>query len=324
MRIVNPSADEHAGFRALVDAEIRPGRAKTHAWDDFPLVLDPDNIPWTIVAVDPEAGMVAGLAALVREFTTNCGRIQVAGLGSVVTHPEHRGRGLSRALQDEMLARLRRHDVPLAVLWTDQPEIYSGRGFISAGWEHHVDLDGADLPEPGEVRDFVAADTEAVAALYRQHAWRTVRSVGDDARLYGMPGTRGRVVPGPDGIPVAAVFCGKGADFPDYVTEWSGPVPQVMRLLAAVRRRGWASRVLAPPGSEALVDALTGCGGSWLAVPSGQWCVLDADQLRTAVSAAGMDPPGDADPGSWLGRVDDDGLPCPGVLHLAVWGFDSV
>lgn len=324
MHIANPGPGQHAGFRSLVNAEIRPDHGDTSAWDDFPLILDPSNAAWTLVALDDDGNVAAGLAALIREFTTNCGRITVAGLGSVVTRPDCRGQGLSRALQEEMVACLRRKNVPLAVLWTDQPEIYAGRGFTTAGWEHHVLMDGAELPTGGAVRDYEPADAPAVGALYGAHPWRTVRLPGDDALLYGMPGTRGLVGTDPDGRVAAACFCGKGGDFPDYVTEWSGPVERVLPLLGTAVQRGWASRILVPSGGEPLVEALAARGAGWVAQPSGQWCVLDAPDLARRLTEAGLEPPQGDDATSWLGHVGDDGTLHPGPLHLAVWGFDSV
>ncbi|MBE0564735.1 MAG: GNAT family N-acetyltransferase, partial [Krumholzibacteria bacterium] len=267
MQIATATAGDHAGFRALVDAEIRPDRAKTHAWDDFPLVLDPANAPWTLVARAPDGSVAAGLAALIREHTTTLGPLRVAGLGSVVTRPEFRGQGLSTALQEAMLAKLERQDVPLAVLWTDRPEIYAGRGFAAAGWEHHADLGGVSFtaaPPELAVRTYRPADAEAVAALFARHPWRTVRQPGDAARLYGMPGTRGLVAEDPAGRVIAAVFCGKGADFPGYVPEWDGPPQAVLPLLAEARQRGWAEAVLVPAGGETLLERLAALGAGWV------------------------------------------------------------
>ena len=50
MQIDKPTPPEHAEFLALVDAEIRPHRAKTHAWDDFPLILHADNRSSVLIA----------------------------------------------------------------------------------------------------------------------------------------------------------------------------------------------------------------------------------------------------------------------------------
>ena len=182
MHIATITPERHAEFLDLVDAEIRPDRAKTHAWDDFPLILSPANAAWTLAATAPDGRLAGGIACLIREYSTTSGKVPVAGVGSVVTHPEYRGRGVSTALQNALLTRLRGKNVPLAVLWTDRPEIYAGRGFAPAGWERHVDLAEADLPTElpaGFVaRPFAPGDADAVAALYDRHSLRTIRAPG--------------------------------------------------------------------------------------------------------------------------------------------------
>ena len=319
MQIAAATDRDHAGFLALVNAEIRPHRAKTNAWDDFPLVLDPANAPWTLVAKAPDGTVAAGVAALIRKHTTSFGEMAIAGVGSVVTHPEHRGRGLSTELQNALLEKVGRQDVPLAVLWTDRPEYYAGRGFAAAGWEHHADLAGVSWPAaPAElaIRPYAAADAPAVEGLFAGHPWRTLRRPGEAARLYGMPGTAGLVAAGPDGTPAAAVFCGKGADFPGYVTEWDGPVDAVVALRARARAAGLA---------EAVRVRLVALGAGWAVQPSGQWCVVRPDLLVARALAAGLaPPPNPRDAAAWLGAPDGEGGVAPGPLTAAVWGFDSV
>jgi len=305
MHIASITPDRHAEFLALVDAEIRPDREKTHAT------------------------LIGGLACLIREMATSCGNVPVAGIGSVVTRPENRGQGLSTALQNALLERLRGKNIPLAVLWTDQPEIYAGRGFAAAGWEMHLDLGDAKLADafpPGfGVREFQRADTGAVQRLYDHHLLRTLRHAGDAERLYTMPGTRGLVATGQDDAVVAAVFCGKGADFPDYVAEWSGPVGLVVALLGEVCRRVWARHLLAPPGSEQLVAQLRRMGATVRVHPGGFWAVLQPEKLSRYLQAAGVGAPHDnTDPAAFLGRVDALGQPAPGPLTIGVWGLDSV
>jgi len=241
-------------FLALVDEEIRPEGAKSHAWEDFPLILRPENAEWTIVATSPEGEIVAGLACLIREHTTSCGNMPIAGIGSVVTHPDHRGQGLSTAVQEALLTKLRESNIPLAVLWTDQPDIYAGRGFAPAGWELHLDFTAVDWQNTAVTsfhkRDFCRNDTAGVQSLFDRHALRTIRHSSDASLLYNMKGTQGLVAVGEDDLPVAAVFAGKGADFPDYILEWSGPVGLVMDLLAEASQRGWANKILVPPSGD--------------------------------------------------------------------------
>lgn len=329
MQISRVDETTHTEFLDLVNAEIRPDIAKTTAWDDFPLILGPENRDCQLVCRAPDGRLAGGIACLIREFRTSCGIIPVAGIGSVVTHPDFRGKKLSSALQNEILALLKGKNVPLAVLWTDQPEIYSGRGFLPAGWEIHAQLNDLRAPSPGplswRVRGYRPDDAPPVEALYNRHRWGTVRQPGDSQALYGMPGTRGLLaVDGADQV-LAAVFCGKGADFPDYITEWDGPHDLAVALFAEARDRGLATQVLVPPGEEGLVDILVDHGASWLTLASGHWNILDPGFLADAVIRAGETLPEDlTDASAWLGGIDHDGQPLVGPLSLAVWGFDSV
>ncbi len=333
MQIDKPTPAEHAEFLALVDAEIRPHRAKTHAWEDFPLILHADNRSSVLIARSADGRLAGGIASLTRGFTTNYGNIEVAGIGSVVTHGDFRGQGISRNLQNAMLDRLERQGVPLAVLWTDKPEIYAGRGFVPAGWEFHLDLGPArletlDVP-PGTVRPFGPGDVESAAGLYGLHPCRTLRKPGDFTLLYNMPGTTGLVWeqegrPGREGG-IGVVFCGKGADFPDYVTEWDGPAECVIPLLARVRELGLASRLLVPAGEETLVELLVQSGAGWEIRPAGLWRVLAPASLA-GLAGTGADVPEKVrrDARFWLGGVDEDGVVRPGHIQIGVWGFDSV
>jgi predicted N-acetyltransferase YhbS len=329
MKISRVDATEHADFLQLVNAEIRPDRAKTTAWDDFPLILSPENREFQLVCRAPDGRMAGCIAALCREFITSCGPLAVAGIGSVVTHPDFRGKGLSSALQNEMLALLEGKNIPLAVLWSDQPEIYAGRGFQPAGWEIHAEIPETlqqVVPQAGEtIREYREEDLAVVESLYSRHPLHTCREEGDSRTLYGMPGTAGLVLCGPDGVPRAALFSGKGADFPQYVTEWNGPHDQVLALLGEVSRRGWAKRVLLPPGEEVLVNHLVDRGAGWVCLPSGLWKIVCAGPLEEVVAAAGRPIPDDtASAEAWLGTVGEDGQPLVGPLSIAVWGFDSV
>ena len=315
---------EHPQFIAFLEAGMRPESASTRAADDFPVILGIDNLEG-LWGLRDDQGWAAGLSVLVRSFTTSAGTVAVAGIGSVVTRSDRRGEGLSSRLQNTVLEDLQAREVALAVLWSDQPAVYAGRGFAPAGWEYHVDLVAAELvglvPPEVEVRPFRPDDTAAVAAIYRQHPLRTLRRPADHARLFGMPGTRGLVAESA-GETLAYAFCGKGEDFPGYVAEWGGPARLVAATLLAARDAGLASRVLIPAGSEDLLTSLMTAGAGVTVVPCGLWAVLRADLLA---AVTGRNPAGDPQvAATWLGAPGPDGTPIPGVFQLAVWGFDSV
>jgi GNAT superfamily N-acetyltransferase len=322
IRTIGP--DEVGGFLDFLNAGMRPEPVYTRADEDFPVILAPDNLEGLWGLAD-ESGWAAGLAVLTRSFRTTAGTVRVAGIGSVVTRPDRRGEGLSSRLQTSVLGRLAGQGVPLAVLWSDQPEIYAGRGFQTAGWEYHLDLAGMDLTDlqtgAAEIRPFTAADVTPVSLLYAQHPLRTLRQQGDSARLYTMTGTRGLVLAAGNDV-LAYAFCGKGEDFPDYVAEWGGPADLALRVLAKVVRLGLAHRVLVPAGREDLLELAVPRGAGLELWPSGLWAVLRPDLLPGPVTAAA--PTGDRDPRRWLGEPGPTGRPVPGRLAIAVWGFDSV
>ncbi len=329
MSIVTVTAADRAEFLSLVDAEIRPDRAKTHAWDDFPVILGAQNSSWQLI-YKTENGIIAGcIAALIREHKTSCGTFLVAGIGSVVTRPEFRGKGISSALQNEMLLRLKGKKIPLGVLWTDKPEIYSRRGFQAAGWELHASVAQMTipgvLPQGFRIREFSEVDVPSIGTLFQKHSFRTIREPGDDHAYYCMPGTRGFVLLNAEGQICGSVFCGKGADFPDYITEFSGDPTLLSHLFAHVRDLNLAHQVLIPAGAEDLVNILVDLGCSWTTIPSGQWVVLDPDPLEALAQRAGEQLPANKwDPTAWLGKADSQGQPALGIISLAVWGFDSV
>jgi len=329
MSIVTVTAADRAEFLNLVDAEIRPDRAKTNAWDDFPVILGASNSQWQLI-FKAEDGTIAGcIACLIRDIQTSCGVVPVAGVGSVVTHPQFRGQGISSALQNEMLTRLRGKNIPLGVLWTDQPEIYSGRGFAPAGWEIHASVSELTISEPldpsFQIRPFAINDVSAVQTLFDSHLLRTLRQPGDSQAYYSMAGTTGFVVVDSGGEIKAAAFCGKGGDFPQYITEYSGELELLPTLFQFLYDQGLANQVLLPPGTEELVNILVDLGSSWMATPSGQWAVLDPDRLTEIVSNSGLEVPSNKmDPQAWLGSIDPAGLPLVGPITTAIWGFDSV
>lgn len=328
MEVKTLTDTQFTNYLALVNAEILIPGATTGAADDYPVVFDQRNRP-QILGICEGDTVKSGVSYLVRQFHTSCGPVPVACIGSVVTDPEFRGQGLSRVIQEEIFRRLDAADVPLAALWTDTPDIYRGRGFSPAGWEFHVGLDSLeealDFPAGFSCRPFSRDDGHAVASLYERHPMRTQRLPGDAESLYTMPGTQGLVATGSGNQVVAAVFCGKGSDFQDYVTEWSGPLGLVMPLLDEARKRRWARHVLVPSGGEQLAVQLAARGAVATAHNAGHWAVVQPTKLSLYLQGAGVGSPGDpANPQAILGHVGDDGVVVPGALTVAVWGFDSI
>ena len=329
MSIVTVTAADRAEFLNLVNAEIRPDHAKTNAWDDFPVILGASNSHWQMVFKTGDGTIAGCIACLIRNHETSCGVFPIAGIGSVVTHPDFRGKGISTALQNEMLAKLMGKNIPLGVLWTDQPEIYSGRGFESAGWELHASVSELAISKPlnplFRIRPYSPVDTPAIQMLFDAHPWRTVREPDDANKYYGMPGTTGFVITNRENEILASAFCGKGGDFAQYITEFCGDLHLLPHLFQFLWKNKLATQVLIPPGAEELVNILVDLGSNWMTTPSGQWVVLNPDALAGLVAGAGGKIPENKEgPGAWLGNVGPDGMPIVGPITTAIWGFDSV
>jgi len=330
VRPIHPS--EHGELLALMEKSLRPEGGRTLVAEDFPVALDRKNDQGLIVLAGPD-GIAAGLACLVRPFRTSLGLVTVAAIGSVVTHPSLRGRGLSSRLQRTILARLATRGVSLAVLWSDHPEWYAGRGFTPAGLENHVDLScwcpQSQNCSPCLVRAFKPGDESAIGNLYAAHPYITEREPGDAERLYRMPGTQGWVATDDQGEVAAYVFCGKGADFPGYVLEWGGDESYLQNLLLMVREHHLANRILVPQGCDGMLSRLIAQGGETYGVPSGLWCIVSPENLRRQTAEGAQDMSEWVGmhletPVDWLGQVSATGEIRRGPLQLAVWGFDSV
>jgi len=324
MEICTIKAEEYEGFVDFLDAGMRPQGTETRAVEDFPNILGRDNLQG-MLGIRDNTGWIAGLASLTRPFVTSVGLVPVAGIGSVVTRDDHRGQGYSSRLQIAVLEKLTREHVPLAVLWTDQPEIYAGRGFSAAGWEYHLDLTQLPLEDlwPTDGRDVALGGKHSaeIAAIYAQHPWRTQRLETDHSPLYGMPGTRISGLSRDDRL-AAYAACSKGEDFPDYVAEWGGDTESALAVLARAHQLGLASRALVPAGREDILEAAGRFGAGFALAPSGLWAVLMPELLGQLAGPVPDDL--QRDPRAWLGLVQDDQTLLPGKLQIAVWGFDSV
>lgn len=91
-------------------------------------------------------GVPAG-AALVHEMRQYwLGRaVPMAGIAGVKVAPEHRGRGIGRALMTEVLRLVSERDYPLSVLYPATMPIYRSLGWELAGAKHRFTIPARSL-----------------------------------------------------------------------------------------------------------------------------------------------------------------------------------
>ena len=78
--------------------------------------------------------------------------VKMAGVASVKVAPEHRGRGIGRALMTELLAVIADRGYPLSALYPATMPIYRSLGWELAGAKHQVLGPGPLAARPGRTR----------------------------------------------------------------------------------------------------------------------------------------------------------------------------
>lgn len=292
VRFRNVSDAEHEGVLHLVDHAFHLGGIG-RLRQTFPTALGKSNLARLYVG-ELDGQVVCAAAALVRNWVTTRGVLRTACLGSFATHPRWTGQGLSSALQTHCLERARDAGAAWAVLFTDRPKLYAGRGFHPCGVERLCDLQAAAWPAPprgARVRPARPADARALLDLYLRHRLRAERPLADLQAHLEAGGSRIEVLEMQGRIRAYAAV-GKGADFEAVVCEYAGPAALVHPLWGRAAAAG-ARAVLVPGGAE---EYLTGPA-------SAMWV-----QTRPAALAVALKP-------AQIGDLTQ--------LGFAVWGFDS-
>ena len=240
--------------RALMERVLRDGASLA---GEYPLLFG-ERAAGELLAVEEQREVRAACGLLVRELVCGRERLRVGLIGSVCTHPEHRGRGLGRRLLGRAEARLAELGCTLVWLWADDAGFYERLGWRRAGCEVVFALDALALEQvarDGAARLRAAApdDFAALHRLYEAHATRVDRTLGESRALLSGPGIATLVLE--RGRDVVAYAClGRGADLAGCVHEWAGAPDDVLRLVRehAARCGASALHLMTPCDAHAL------------------------------------------------------------------------
>ncbi|MEZ5966722.1 MAG: GNAT family N-acetyltransferase [Planctomycetota bacterium] len=170
--------------------------------------------------------------AVVREVTavTRAGPTAITLVGSVITHPDHRGKGLATRLIQAIVERARERGQDSVCLWSGKWQFYERLGFEPAGQQCELVLGparGSLAPgiRPAETRDIVA-----IWELHSNKPLRVDRTLTDMALLLSIPHMRVLVLER-HGKAVAYACYGKGTDFPNWWHEQGGTDEDVAILI---------------------------------------------------------------------------------------------
>ena len=250
-------------FVSFLSTQLRPDKGWSIA-EEYPLAIHGANL--NNVRVMKEANSFVS-AAVMKPLVIKspAGLFKVAAIGSVVTAPEHRNRGLSSQVLEDCLIAARAHGCDFAILWSNLVEFYRKLGFEMAGTEISVTIPATFKPaETAQGLRFMQSnkvDPEAILRLYNQHTTGTIRTVEDVRKFLTIPNSRVFTAWDESNRLQAYAVEGKGADLETYIHEWGGGVSKILPLLKyAVGERGPLT-LISPSHSANLIRQLelAGC-----------------------------------------------------------------
>lgn len=214
---------------------------------------------------------------------------KVGAIGSVVTDPGHRNKGLSSQILQECLTEATRQKCDLAILWTDKYDFYRKLNFELAGTEISLLVD-TDYKAPAENLRY-SKDTkvspEAILRLYSSHTVGSVRTVEDIRKFLAIPQTRVYTAWDTNGQLAAYAIEGKGADLGGYIHEWGGGVSKLMALIGWIRgQRQESLTLIAPRHSQNLIAQMRAAGAHINEGFLGMIRIVNFDQLAAKIKRA--------------------------------------
>ena len=262
--------------------------------DEYPLVFGA-GFPGSFVVVEDDRGAAGGCAFLHRTLQFPAGSLDVGLIGSVCTREDRRGRGIASGVLRDAEAELASKGAALAILWAEDADFYTRRGYQAFGAEidFAVPFSLLDrLPTSSRAREARDSDAEWIHALYEQHEARARRSLAETRALLGVPGMQVRVHE-TAGVVDAYACYERGEDLSRVVHEWAGSADGVLACM-----REWLAAVdadeaiflMSPCASSELVQRLEALGAPSSVGVLGMAKVLDAERLLDEMCAAASDP----------------------------------
>lgn len=189
--------------------------------------------------------IISHVAILDREFQHPLIRMKVGLIGSVITHHNHRGKGLATQLIEQACLELKRRGCVIGLLWSDQVDFYLPLGFHRSGREQDLRFSPKlKMGNPGDVRpmDF-AKDAHFIWRLYQKQNCRLDRSLEEQKKLLKIPNAKVFVTE-KEGKLSSYIVINKGSDFTDFIHEWGGEISEVQRNIAYTQSHNYQDKPL--------------------------------------------------------------------------------
>lgn len=262
--MIGPRAPQENEFPEILDfftKHLRPEQSWSIA-AEYPSALNLGNLGNIRMIKDGEK-ILSGAVNKNLIIKNPVGVFKVAGIGSVVTAPDYRGQGHSRAVMESCTQTAKEQGCDFAILWTDLFEFYQKLGFEVAGSEISLMLED-ELPVAATAHKIIQSNKvapESLLKLYVRHTTGTVRTVEDVRRSLTIPNSKVFTMWDASNNLLAYAVEGKGADLQNYIHEWGGDVTPLIQLFAHMRKTYQRPlTVIAPAHASNLIRRLTDLG----------------------------------------------------------------
>lgn len=244
----------------LLENSLRPDPQPFRIVSEYPLVLrnSPEALA-TSYCVMVEREIVGHINILPRIYSTTHGKtFPIALIGNVAIAEAWRGKGISRALFNNVNKYLKEHNLCLAILWSDLFEFYQKIGFASLGSEKRLSVLYQTILEASQNKSMLPHVKQSSPKIHtttwnsqklacqlepaqRAKFWQRLldlreytsgrinRSTEEFHELAQIPAmtitlcstteVAANKVPRPEDV-IGFGFCGKGADLSGVIHEW--------------------------------------------------------------------------------------------------------
>lgn len=257
---ITPGEREYPMVIDFLNRNLRPA-SKWSIVDEYPTSLSKSQMHNMRVII--ENGQIVSHAAFRPMIVkTPIGVFKVAGIGSVVTSPDHRGQGHSTQIIDACLEAAAAADCDFAILWTDLFDFYRRMDFELAGSEVTVILDREVGPKAGwKFLDSSKVAPDTLIRVFQQHSVSSHRSQEDVRLMLAIPNSTVMTAWDSNGRLAAYAVVGKGADLDGYIHEWGGSVSALMGLFSHLRTAlNRDLRLIAPAHATGILSKLKDAG----------------------------------------------------------------
>ena len=203
---------------------------------EYPTALVLNNIHNMSIITDEETSQIVS-HALVKPLVMKSPHtvFKIGAIGSVVTSPDFRNRGLSTQNIHRCLDMARTQNCEMVILWTDKYDYYKKFGFETAGFEYTYQVSplstNSNINTDLKFLKTNKVDPSALLRLYSQHTVGCVRTVEDFQKFLTIPNTNVYTAWSKENQLLGYAIEGKGIDLQGFIHDWAGGTSTLLDLL---------------------------------------------------------------------------------------------